>query len=143
MNELDSAQHCSGNEKTSVYAAKKAVRLAVGGMTCVACARAITDALSGLEGVSDILVNEVGKSASAVVTGVHLVESIVTLIEDIGYECKVVSVTPITVGTSRRVDHKRIVAVEFQGMKSLSVPRFQVLNSVGLTSSTDQTKSKM
>jgi copper chaperone CopZ len=88
-------------------------------MTCVACVRAITDALSKLEGVSDISVNQLGKSASAVVTSADLVESIKTVIEDIGYECKVVSLTPVVaVGTSGRV---RTVALEFKGMESLSV----------------------
>ena len=97
-----------------------AVRLAVGGMTCVACSRAITDALSNLEGVSDISVNQVGKSASVVVTSADLVESIATLIEDIGYECKVISVTPIVAaGTSGR---RRTVALEFKDMETLSVP---------------------
>lgn len=109
-------------EKSSAYVSSHgiAVRLAVGGMTCVACARTITDALSNLEGVSDISVNQVGKSASAVVTVADLVESIITVIEDIGYECKVISATPVVpVGTS---GPGRTVALEFKGMESLSVP---------------------
>jgi P-type Cu+ transporter len=114
---MDEFHSTEGTEKNS---AAYAVRLAVGGMTCVACARAITDALSELEGVSDISVNQVGKSASAVVTAADLVESIATLIEDIGYECKVISVTPAAPeGTSGR---RRTVALEFKGMESLSVP---------------------
>ena len=116
MDKFDNVKDCSGEEKSSAYA-PSAVRLAVGGMTCVACVRAITDAVSELQGVSDISVNQVGKSASAVVTGPDLVESIVTLIEDIGYECQVVSVTPVI--TSGGVDKTRTVAIEFQGMKSL------------------------
>ncbi len=71
-----------------------AVQLAVGGMTCVACVRAITEAVSEIEGVSEISVNQLGKSASVVVTRNALVDSVVTLIEDIGYECQVISVTP-------------------------------------------------
>jgi len=115
MDESDSAKHSFGNRKGSAY-----VRLAVGGMTCVACSRAIKDAVSELEGISDILVNQVGKSASAVVTGVDLVKSIVTVIEDIGYECKVIAVTPVVaVGTSEQVDKRRNVTVEFKGMESL------------------------
>lgn len=124
MNESDSAEPYSGNEKSLTYVpeAKSTVRLVVGGMTCVACARAIVDAVSELEGVSDISVNQVGKSASAVVTRADLVKSIVNLIEDIGYECKVISVTPIV--ASGPVDKSRIVAVEFAGMKSLSVAAY-------------------
>jgi len=139
MGDSGSAKHSSGNEKSSacVPGVKSAVRLAVGGMTCVACVRAITDAVSGLEGVSDISVNQVRKSASAVVTEVSLVESIVTIIEDIGYECKVISVTPVVdVGTSGRVDQKRNVAVKFEGMTSLSVPSLScILKSPSLTDS--------
>ena len=91
----------------------------------MACARAITDALSKLEGVSDISVNQVGKSASAVVTTADLVESITTVIEDIGYECKVISVTPVVaVGTSRL---GRTVSLEFKGMEFLSVSPLTVV----------------
>ena len=114
-------------EKSSAYLSSHsiAVRLGVGGMTCVACARAITDALSKLEGVSDISVNQVGKSASAVVTATDLVESITTVIEDIGYECKVISVTPVVaVGTSRL---GRTVSLEFKGMEFLSVSPLTVV----------------
>ena len=120
---MDEFHGAKGSEKSSAYVST--VRLAVGGMTCVACVRAITAALSELEGVSDISVNQVGKWASAVVTAADLAESIVTVIEDIGYECKVLSVTPVVaVGPSGR---KRTVALEFKGMESLSVPRCFVI----------------
>ena len=122
---MDESHSTESTEKSSAYVSSHgfAVRLAVGGMTCVACARAIIDALSKLEGVSDISVNQVGKSASAVVTATDLVESIATIIEDIGYECKVISVTPVVaVGTSK---WRRTVALEFKGMESLSVPSCQ------------------
>ena len=120
---MDESHSTNGTEKNSAYISQArhgiAVRLAVGGMTCVACVRAITDALSEIEGVSDISVNQIGKSASAVVTTADLVEPITTLIEDIGYECKVISVTPVVaVGTSGQ---RRTVALEFKGMESLSV----------------------
>jgi P-type Cu+ transporter len=120
---MDESHSAKGSEKSSAYVSghSVAVRLAVGGMTCVACARAITDALSKLEGVSDISVNQVGKSASAIVTAADLVESIAMVIEDIGYECKIISVTPVVaVETSGR---RRTVALEFKDMESLSVPR--------------------
>ena len=110
---MDEIHNAKGSEKSSAYFST--VRLAVGGMTCVGCVRAITGALSELEGVSDISVNQVGKWASAVVTAANLVESsIVTVIEDIGYECKVLSVTSVAVVEPS--------ALEFKGMESLSVP---------------------
>jgi Cu+-exporting ATPase len=121
---MDGSHTAKGNEKSPacVSASGVAVRLAVGGMTCVACVRAITGALSKLEGVSDISVNQVGKSASVVVTSADLVGSIAMVIEDIGYDCKVISVTPVVAeGTSGR---RRTVALEFKGMEILSVPKF-------------------
>ena len=122
---MDESHSTESTEKSSAYVSSHAiaVRLAVGGMTCVACARAIIDALSKLEGVSDISVNQVGKSASAVVTATDLVESIATVIEDIGYECKVISVTPVVPLEASK--WRRTVALEFKGMVSLSVPSCQ------------------
>ncbi|KAF8075861.1 heavy metal translocatin [Lyophyllum atratum] len=97
-----------------------AVQLAVGGMTCVACVRTITDAVSELEGVSDISVNQLGKSASAVVSRASLVDSVVTLIEDIGYECQVISIKPIpAAGTSGKANNTRAIALEIKGMQAI------------------------
>lgn len=97
-----------------------ALQLAVGGMTCVACVRAITEAVSEIEGVSEISVNQLGKSASVVVARNALVDSVVTLIEDIGYECQVVSITPIkTADGSGEIDTTRTVALEFKEMRSM------------------------
>jgi len=97
-----------------------AVQLAVGGMTCVACVRTITDAVLELEGVSEISVNQLGKSASAVVARTALVDSMVALIEDIGYECQVISVTTInSADRSGLVGKTRTVALEIKGMQSV------------------------
>jgi copper chaperone CopZ len=97
-----------------------AVQLAVGGMTCVACVRTITDAVSELDGISEISVNLLGNSASAVVARTALLDSMVTLIEGIGYECQVISIVPIKSGdTSGRVDKTRTVALEIKGMQSV------------------------
>ena len=98
-----------------------AVSLAVGGMTCVACVRAITDAVSELEGVSDVVVNQLGKSASAIVASPDLIPSVVTLIEDIGYECTVISVKPTSEASSatKRLSNQRSVALQLTGLKSM------------------------
>lgn len=97
------------------------VQLAVGGMTCVACVRAITDAVSELEGVSEIAVNQLGKSASAVVARTSLVDSVVTLIEDIGYECQVISVTPMELAHTSSAHKTRRVALQLKGLQSMLV----------------------
>jgi copper chaperone CopZ len=121
MNNADTITN--GNEINALQPAPESsstVRLAVGGMTCTACARTIIDAVSELEGVSDISVNQLGKSASAVVARASLVDSIVRLIEDIGYECQVISVIPISSArTSGQVDDSRTIALEIKGMQSM------------------------
>ena len=97
-----------------------AVQLAVGGMTCVACVRNLTDAVSELEGVSEISVNLLGKSASAVVAKTALVDSMVTLIKDIGFECQLVSIMPIkSADASGQIDKTRTVALEIKGTQSM------------------------
>ena len=71
------------------------VQLSIGGMTCASCISAITRAVSDLEGLSDVNVNLLGKSASMVVTRPELVDDIVKRVEEIGYECDVVRVVPV------------------------------------------------
>jgi Cu+-exporting ATPase len=90
-------------------------------MTCVACVRAITDAVLELEGVSDVVVSQLGKSASAVVASPDLIPSVVTLIEDIGYECTVISITPTAEAGSatKRTSNQRSVALQLAGLESM------------------------
>ena len=71
------------------------VQLSIGGMTCASCVSAITRAVSDLQGVSDVSVNLLGKSASAVVAQPELVDAIVKRVEEIGYECNVVHLDPV------------------------------------------------
>jgi Cu+-exporting ATPase len=97
-----------------------AVQLAVGGMTCIACVRTLTDAVSELEGVSEISVNLLGKSASVVVARTAIVDSMVTLIKDIGYECQLIAIMPIkSADASGRVEKTRTVALEIKGTQSM------------------------
>jgi copper chaperone CopZ len=122
--EMDNADTITNGDEIKVLQAtpeaSSTVQLAIGGMTCVACVRTITDAVLELEGVVDISVNQLGKSASAVVTRTSLVDSMVTLIEDIGYECQVVSITPISLArTSGHVDDSRVIALEIKGVLSM------------------------
>lgn len=110
----------STNNPNESSDAPSAVQLAVGGMTCVACVRTITDAVSELEGVSEISVNLLGNSASTVVARTALVDSMVTLIKDIGYECQVISIVPIkSADASGLVKKTRTVALEIKGMQSV------------------------
>jgi Cu+-exporting ATPase len=68
------------------------VQLSVGGMTCAVCVGAVTDAVSEIEGVSDVSVDLFGKSASAIVTRPELAHAISERIEEAGFECEVIRV---------------------------------------------------
>ncbi|KAH8105973.1 heavy metal translocatin [Cristinia sonorae] len=68
--------------------------LSVGGMTCASCSNTITDALRELSGVSDVAVNLLGHSASVTVDCPDLIKSVVTTIQDIGYEAEIISAHP-------------------------------------------------
>lgn len=97
-----------------------AVQLSVGGMTCSSCVRTITDTVSELEGVSEISVNQLGKSAYAVVARASLADSLVTLIDDLGYEAQVISITPVASSqASKGEDKRRTVALEFKDVRSM------------------------
>lgn len=103
-----------------VHTVSYALQLAVGGMTCVACSRAITDAVSEISGVTDIVVNQIGKSASAMIARKELAEEVRELIEDIGYECAIVSVVPLGTGQQNRERKTtRSIALEFRGFDSV------------------------
>ncbi|CDO71345.1 hypothetical protein BN946_scf184908.g103 [Trametes cinnabarina] len=71
------------------------VTLSIGGMTCASCSNAITSALSELPNVSKVAVDLLGNSATLVVSVPEIVPSVVSTIQDIGYEAEVVSVEPI------------------------------------------------
>ncbi|KAF4618840.1 hypothetical protein D9613_009696 [Agrocybe pediades] len=77
----------SERTSTRVEEASSIVQLAIGGMTCVSCVRAISEALSELDGVSDVTINLLSHSGTATVSRPSLADSVVNLIEDIGYEC--------------------------------------------------------
>jgi len=110
------------SERTSVAESSSLVHLAIGGMTCVSCVRAISDALSELDGVSNVTINLLAHSGEATVSRPSLVESIVNLIEDIGYECQVVSVSSLTTDkVSLEGKTRREVLIELKGQKSVYV----------------------
>jgi len=91
-------------------------------MTCASCVRALTEALSDNEGISDVSVNLLGKSASAVIARAELVDSLVEFVGDAGFECEVISVTPFVPpnfsGPSKTATtiSSRVVALEVKEM---------------------------
>jgi Cu+-exporting ATPase len=64
------------------------LELSIGGMTCASCSNAITDALNGMPGVSDVHVNLLGNSGSVTVESYAIAAKVVEAIEDIGYEVR-------------------------------------------------------
>ncbi|PPQ76499.1 hypothetical protein CVT24_010860 [Panaeolus cyanescens] len=95
------------------------VQLSVGGMTCAACVGTISDALSELSGISDVSVNLLGKSASAVIASSQIADAVVERIEDLGYDCQVISISPIVSSSAAKKTHKsRILSLELQGTRS-------------------------
>ncbi|OSC98929.1 heavy metal translocatin [Trametes coccinea BRFM310] len=96
-------------------------------MTCASCSNAITHALSELPNVSEVAVNLLGNSATLVVSAPEVVPTVVSTIEDIGYEAEVVSVEPIqiapparTASTSREHDGRHRVELSVDGMTCAS-----------------------
>ncbi len=69
--------------------------LSVGGMTCVSCVIAITQALSGLPGVHDVSVSLLSSSATAVLDNKVIVVDVLEAFKNIGYEADVVSIRPL------------------------------------------------
>ena len=93
---LEESDHLAAAMERDIFPVLSQVQLSIGGMTCAACTSAITQAVSDLQGVTDVSVNLLGKSASAVVAQLELVDAIVTRVEEIGYDCVVVSVDPVS-----------------------------------------------
>src|SRR5256885_2292123 len=71
------------------------VTLSVGGMTCAACTSAVTDCLAGLDGVTDVAVNLLGKSATMVVEREELANVAAEAVEDCGFEAQVFLTEPV------------------------------------------------
>ncbi|KAL2132174.1 hypothetical protein VTI74DRAFT_4115 [Chaetomium olivicolor] len=78
------------------------VTLAVGGMTCAACANMITEGLKKNDWVFDVVVNVLANSATVDVKEKDKAESLVEAIEDLGYEATLDSVTDLNQGKPKR-----------------------------------------
>lgn len=72
--------------------------LAVGGMTCAACANMITEGLRKHDWVSDVVVNVLGNSATVDLKDKGKTDELVQAIEDLGYEATLDSVTDVSQG---------------------------------------------
>ncbi|KAI9066790.1 heavy metal translocatin [Trametes sanguinea] len=94
------------------------VELSVDGMTCASCSNTVTSLLSDIPGVSDVVVNLLGKSATAVVESRDLVPQLVETVNDAGYEAEVVNVQSLETSKTHLVEHTgpRMVSLRVHGM---------------------------
>lgn len=76
------------------------VTLSVGGMTCSACSGSITDTVSQLPGVSEVVVSLLNNSATVIVARKDLIDSVTETIDDCGFEVDVVKIEPLIPLTS-------------------------------------------
>ncbi|KAI0700566.1 heavy metal translocatin [Cytidiella melzeri] len=76
-------------------------------MTCASCSNTITRCVSDLPGVSDVVVNLLGNSATVIVDDASRAGAVVEAIEDAGYEAEVVSVQPTKPEPSKAKDQPR------------------------------------
>ncbi|KAK4032539.1 E1-E2 ATPase-domain-containing protein [Parachaetomium inaequale] len=76
--------------------------LAVGGMTCSACANMITEGLRKNDWVSDVVVNILANSATVDVKEKGKADELVQAIEDLGYEATLDSVTDLNQGKKHK-----------------------------------------
>jgi len=77
------------------------VTLSVGGMTCSSCSGTITEMVSQLPGISDVVVSLLSNSATVVVARRDLVTSVTETITDCGFEVDVIKVEPLVPSSSQ------------------------------------------
>ena len=109
----DKAYNISRHEKDNEGPFR--VTLSIGGMTCSSCSATVTALVSDLQGVSDVTVNFLGKSATVIVEHRNLVDIVAETVKDAGYEAEVISVESLGV-----LDHdsptNRSIAISIDGM---------------------------
>ena len=92
------------------------VELSVDGMTCAACVNNVTGLLAGIPGVSDVTVNLMGKSATAVVQDRKLIAQLEEVVNDAGYEAEVVNVRSVDTPAELHSAGPRTVTLRVDGM---------------------------
>ncbi|KAK1755652.1 copper-exporting ATPase [Echria macrotheca] len=114
----------AGQEKSDTWRAA----IAIGGMTCAACANNITKEMKKRDWVKDITVNLVTNSAAMEFEGLSNKDKIVEAIEDLGYEATIDSVT--NVGEEPEERQERTVEIKIEGIYCDHCPS-RVVNSLG------------
>ncbi len=97
------------------------VQFILGGMTCGSCVNVISQTLADIDGVYDVAVNLLSKSGSARVVRRNLTDVIKETIEDIGYECDIVTV--VQRGAKEEPTNSRTLTMKIDGMFCMSCPK--------------------
>jgi Cu+-exporting ATPase len=92
------------------------VALSVGGMTCSSCSGSITKTVSYLQGVSEVAVSLLNKSAIVIVDHKKVVEAVVEAVEDCGFEAEVITITQLNSLNENSSSGLRTVALRIDGM---------------------------
>ncbi|KAI1789551.1 heavy metal translocatin [Ganoderma leucocontextum] len=90
-------------------------------MTCASCSNAITSAVCQLPGVSDVVINLLGNSATLTVTHAEVAPVVVSAIEDVGYTAEVVSLEPLQSNRAQKKAPRRESQEDDQVRVELSV----------------------
>ncbi|KAG2156045.1 heavy metal translocatin [Suillus clintonianus] len=98
------------------------VTLSVGGMTCSSCPATITEMVSQLPGISEVVVSLLNHSATVVVARKDLVGSVTETIDDCGYEVDVITVEPLVPLTSESATGPRNLSLCINGMYCQDCP---------------------
>jgi copper chaperone CopZ len=77
------------------------IELAIGGMTCSACARHVTHALDGVANVDKVEVDLAAKRATVIALGGVHVTTLIAAVEDAGYTAQ-----PIGDGSAKESSHE-------------------------------------
>jgi len=91
------------------------VVLSVGGMTCSSCSMTITEMVSDLQGVSDVVVSVLSGSAIFIVDDKSVVGIVVKTIEDCGFEAEIMSIGSLT-ALDHELTHRRTLTLRIDGM---------------------------
>ncbi|THH19785.1 hypothetical protein EW146_g1467 [Bondarzewia mesenterica] len=94
--------------------------LSVGGMTCASCTGTITQALSELPGVTNVVVSLLSNSATATLDRKGLAEKVVEVVEDIGYEADIASLEGIRAQEPAKVEGPYHLSLSVGGMTCAS-----------------------
>jgi Cu+-exporting ATPase len=93
------------------------ITLSVGGMTCSSCVTTITEMLSQLPGVFEVVVNLLSNSATLVVEKKHFISSVIETIDDCGFEAEVINAEPVTASPSEATaSGPRTISIRVDGM---------------------------